>query len=366
MRKLTIAAALLLTGWVVAGLVSEDAPIPPAGTAGALHRVLSGAEEAAFLRGRALFDKDFSVIEGVGPHFNGDSCRSCHQDPVVGGAGGIDVQVQRPAISDGEGGYRSPMATGALAQTHHLPGVAREEIPEAVEFVEERNSPTVLGLGLIETISEATIRANADPDDEDDDGVLGIVHEMDDGSVGRFGWKAQVPTLEGFLRDALSNEMGISVPDNGNAFGDTSPNPEISQTDIDDLVAFMSLLDFPPKGAENAQTQQGGDLFTSVGCVKCHIPTMDGVELYSDLLLHDIQPDEFKGITQGMATEGLYRTAPLRGLRDTAPYFHDGRSETIDEAIRRHDGEATEVRRKFVEDLTQAERDALIAFLLSR
>jgi len=371
MRTLQTAVALLGAALVWAGLVPKDAPIPSAGAAGAPHRILSGPEEASFLRGRALFDKDFSGDEGVGPHFNGDSCRSCHQDPVVGGAGGIDVQVQRPAVPDGEGGYLSPMQTGALAQTHQLPGVTREEIPDTVEFVEERNSPTILGLGLVETISDATIRANADPDDGDDDGIRGVVHVLAGGAVGRFGWKAQVPDLESFVRDAMTNELGMTVPNNGSAFGestddDDAADPELAQAQIDDLVLFVRLLDFAPKGAESAQTQQGSGLFESVGCVKCHVPVMDGVELYSDLLLHDIQPADFRGVTQGMATEGLYRTPPLRGLRDTAPYFHDGRAETVDAAIRRHDGEAKDIRDAFVDDLTQAQRDAIVAFLRSR
>jgi len=371
MRLLRITLALFAGALVWAGLVPPDAPIPAPGTAGAPHRILSGPEEAAFLRGRALFDKDFSGEEGVGPHFNGDSCRACHQDPVVGGAGGVDVQVQRPAIADGMGGYFPPMETGPLAQTQSLPGIPREEIPDIVEFVEERNSPTLLGLGLVETISAATIRGNADPDDLDGDGVRGIVHELAGGDVGRLGWKANVPDLDAFARDALSNELGITVPASAIPFGDTVDSdlisdPEIAQTDIDDLVTFMRLLDFAPKGPESALTQQGSGLFDSVGCVKCHVRVMDGVELYSDLLLHDVLPDTFKGITQGLATEGLYRTAPLRGLRDTAPYFHDGRSETVNDAIRRHEGEAIDMRDAYVNDLTQAERDALLAFLNSR
>jgi len=246
MRRIQTALILVVGGFAVAGLVPPNGPIPSAGTPGAPHRILLGAEADQFIRGRALFDKDFGAAEGLGPQFNGDSCRSCHQDPVVGGAGGIDVQVQRPAISDGNGGFMSPPGIGALAQTHSLPGVPREEIPANVVFVEERNSPTVLGLGLFEQIADATILANQDADDDDKDGIRGVAHMMPDNSVGRFGWKAQVPDLESFARDALSNELGLTVPDNGNTFGDADPNPEILQSDIDDLVFFMRSLDFAP------------------------------------------------------------------------------------------------------------------------
>jgi CxxC motif-containing protein (DUF1111 family) len=369
MRRLLI-LALLLGSLPFAGLLPPDAPIPAPGNAGAPHRALNAAEQAQFLRGRALFDKDFLHDDGVGPVFNGDSCRSCHQDPVIGGAGGIDVNVQRPAVSDGMGGFMAPAATGALAQTHQRVGVAREEIPSDVVFVEERNSPSSLGLGLIETISDATIRANEDPNDDDGDGVRGIAHILADNSIGRFGWKANIPTLESFLRDAMGNEMGVTVPNSGNVFGFLADNdgiadPELPQSDVDDIVFFMQMLDFAPKLPNTPQILQGESVFGTVGCAKCHVPTMDGVELYSNLLLHNVHPASFQGVSDGMATSGLYRTAILRGLRDTAPYFHDGRSETIEDAVRRHDGEALAVRQAF-EALTLADRNALLAFLRSR
>jgi CxxC motif-containing protein (DUF1111 family) len=363
-------AGVLSGGLALAGLLPPDSPIPFQGEAGAPHRALDAEEEETFLRGRILFDRDFMSEDGVGPHFNGDSCRACHQDPVIGGAGGIDVQVQRPALPDGSGGFQSPPETGALAQTHSKPGTLREEIPAQIAFVEERNPPTLLGLGLIESIRVAAILANHDPDDDDRDGITGIAHRLPDTSLGRFGWKAQVPDLESFVRDAMSNEMGITLPNDGNPFGFTSdgdsrPDPELSRAELDDLVFFLRLLDFPPLGETTPETEEGEGLFESVGCAKCHLPELDGVALYSDLLLHDIQPAAFEGVTDGMATSGLYRTPPLRGLRDTAPYFHDGRSETVDEAIRRHEGEADGVRRGYL-ILAQAQRDALLAFLATR
>ncbi|MHC4971856.1 MAG: di-heme oxidoredictase family protein [Planctomycetota bacterium] len=354
-------------GFALAGMVDPTDGVPPFGEAGAPHRPLSPVEEGRFLRGRLLFDRDFLGGDGVGPVMNGDSCRACHRDPVVGGAGGIDVQVQRPAISDGAGGFTSPPATGDLAQTHSRPGVPREEIPANVAFVEERNSPTILGLGLVQGISDETILAGEDPDDLNDDGISGVAHILDGGGVGKLGWKANVPDLRSFVRDAMGNEMGITVPANSNPFGfvsdsDSVPDPELSQVDLDDIVFFLELLDFAPRRPSTTQTLEGEALFLATGCAQCHVPVLDGVELYSNLLLHDVQPDDFVGVTQGMATSGLYRTAPLRGLRHTAPYFHDGRSETVDHAIRRHDGEAAAIRAAY-EALTQSEREALLAFL---
>lgn len=366
-----IGGLLILCGLLTAGLVQPDDPIPPAGVAGAPSRVLTQAEQATFLRGRLLFDKDFLRSDGVGPVFNGDSCRACHHDPVVGGSGGIDLQVQRPA---------DPAGTGDLAQTHSVFGEPREEIPGDVTFVEERNSPTILGLGLLETITDATILAGEDPLDLDGDGIRGVAHILAGGAVGRFGWKAQVPDLRSFLRDAMGNEIGITVPDTGNPFGfiadsDDAPDPEIAVQDFEDILFFMQTLAFPPKRTPTSQILQGEQLFMTIGCAKCHTPTMDGVELYSDLLLHDVLGPGFLGVSQGQATSGLYRTPPLRGLRDTAPYFHDGRSEDLDSAIRRHAGtptsdpltvsEAAAVTALF-EALSAADRAALIAFLNSQ
>ncbi len=362
MRRLAIVLALALGA--VAGIVPEGAPIPPVGEAGGPRRPLTSAEEARFVRGRALFDKDFFSKDGVGPFMNCDSCRACHQDPVIGGSGGIDVQVQRPMLADGT----SPPETGILAQLKAVPGLRREEIP-AVLLVEERNSPTLLGLGAIQDVAEAAILAREDPADADGDGIKGIAHRLPGGAIGRFGWKANVPDLKSFVRDAMGNEMGItSPPDPANTFGtlaDSDPvqDPEIPAQDIDDIAFFMEMLAFPPKAPATAQTQQGEQLFTSVGCAKCHVPSLDGVEAFTDVLLHDVEPPGFAGVAQGQAVSGLYRTPPLRGLRDTAPYFHDGRSATVEEAVRRHGGEALAVRQAF-EALTDAERAALVAFLL--
>jgi CxxC motif-containing protein (DUF1111 family) len=363
MRRIAIVLAVALVA--VAGIVPEGAPIPAVGEAGGPHRPLTSPEQDRFVRGRKLFDKDFFTKDGVGPFMNCDSCRACHQDPVIGGSGGIDVQVQRPMLADGT----SPPETGILGKLKAVPGLRREEIPPVL-LVEERNSPTLLGLGLIEQISEAAILAREDPTDADADGIRGIAHRLPGGLIGRFGWKANVPDLKSFVRDAMGNEMGITVaPDATSAFGtladtDAVQDPEIPDADVDDIAFFMEMLAFPPRLPATAQTQQGEQLFTTLGCAKCHVPSLDGVEAFTDVLLHDVQPLGFVGIGQGEAVSGLYRTPPLRGLRDTTPYFHDGRSPTVEEAVRRHAGEALAVRQAF-EALPAAERAALVAFLLS-
>ena len=108
-------------------------------------------------------------------------------------------------------------------------------------------------------------------------------------------------------------------------------------------------------------------LFDTVGCVRCHVPSLEGadgqpVALFSDLLLHRIMPDDFRGMSEPGAPVGFYRTAPLWGNRDTAPYLHDGRAETVDEAIRSHFGEADFARLNYLA-LSDPEREALLHFV---
>ncbi|HEX5138771.1 MAG TPA: di-heme oxidoredictase family protein [Planctomycetota bacterium] len=363
MRRLAI---LLAIGFAAAaGIVPEGAPIPPVGDYGGPRRPLDSDEQARFLRGRALFDRDFFPREGLGPVINCDSCRACHQDPILGGSGGIDVQVQRPMMDDG----RSPVETGAVAQLRAVPGLRREEMP-VVHLVEERNSPTLLGLGLVQGISDAAILAREDPDDLDGDGIRGIAHRLPDGTIGRLGWKAIAPDVRGFVRDAFGNEMGMTVPlDAASPFGilgdgDAAADPEIDASTLDDVTFFLEMLAFTPRRPATPQTVEGEQLFAAIGCAKCHVPVLDGVEAYSDVLLHDVEAPGFEGVAQGEATSGLYRTPPLRGLRDTAPYFHDGRSPDVESAVRRHGGEALAVRQSF-EALSPEDRAALLAFLVN-
>jgi CxxC motif-containing protein (DUF1111 family) len=110
----------------------------------------------------------------------------------------------------------------------------------------------------------------------------------------------------------------------------------------------------------------GEALFTSIGCAKCHIPELQGesgpVPLFSDLLLHDVMPAGFRGMAEVGAPAGSYRTPPLWGIKNTAPYMHDGRGETLADAIVKHDGEALAVRQAY-EALSGSDQAALIAFL---
>ena len=355
-----------------AGLLPPGAPIPNVGDYGGPAAALSTDDAARFSAGRAVFDRDVPIAGGLGPEFNGDSCRACHFDPVIGGSGPSDVNVIRQAYVTPAGFV--PQADGTMLHHQSATVGVRPEPEPMCDYFEPRQPPAVFGLGLVDRIAEATIVSHEDPYDADGDGIRGRANRLPDGRIGRFGWKADVPSLAEFARDALSNEIGLTVPvESGLTFGKTSDDdgaadPEIQQTDVDALVFFMSSLAPPPRSHQNVGLEQTGEaLFTSVGCAKCHIPSMqttDGatVPLYSDLLLHDLGPAYGPGIVDGQASMTDFRTAPLWGLAKTAPYMHDGRAFTIDDAVLAHGGEAQAIRDAFTQ-LSPSDHDALVAFL---
>ena len=356
------------------GLLPPGAPVPAVGEYGGPYRTLSAAEREQFEKGRELFDRDFGYPDGVGlPKFNGDSCRGCHFEPVIGGAGPRGVNVMRHGSLDEDTFVAPAVGTILHKQTAEATTAIRPE--PGTTIYEHRQTPAVFGLGLIDSIAEATIIAKADPDDlVTPDGISGRVAMVDGDRVGRFGWKAQVPSVAEFVRDALGAELGVTLdPDAELTFGmtedgDAMTDPELALSDTALLTAYLSLLAPPPgRTPDNtALASQGETLFASVGCASCHIPELAGAEgpvrLYSDLLLHEMLPDGATGIVDGMATMREFRTAPLWGIADTAPYLHSGAADTLDEAIRAHDGESASTRDAYIA-LEQAERDALIYFL---
>ncbi len=367
------------------GLLEPGEPVLAEGQYGASLRELSAEEMAQFERGRALFDRDFGHAQGVGAlastepdagaRFNGDSCRACHFQPVLGGAGPRDVNVMRHGIMDENGSFSPPPNTpNTILHKEIRVGHAAIRAAEGVNVFEHRQTPHVFGFGLMDAVSEATILSNEDPDDADGDGISGRAHVLADGRIGRFGWKAQVPSVAEFVRDAMAAELGLTVEEQpGLTFGITQDNdgvadPELSARQAEDLAAFLSLLAPPPRqpASDAQQAALGEQLFATIGCARCHIPSLPGplgdVPLFSDLLLHEILAAGAPGIADGMAAPREFRTAPLWGLSQTAPYFHSGEADTIDQAIRLHGGEAAPIRAAY-EALSDSDREALLAFL---
>ncbi len=358
------------------GLIPPGEPIAPAGEYGGPVRPLTPEEEALFLKGREVFDRDFGFENGAGnPGFNGDSCRGCHFEPTVGGAGPRGTNVIRHAILDTSGEF-APATIGTMLhkQTAVL---GQANLPEeAANVFEHRQPPSTFGLGLVDALPEEVIIANADPDDEDGDGISGRVSLTDDGRVGRLGWKAEVPSIAEFVRDAVGAELGMTLPEQRDlTFGaveddDDIPDPEFDLLEAQALVFYLVSLAPPPRqgNPNDPLLRRGEGLFESVGCASCHIPALEGptgpVRLYSDLLLHEILPARARGIESGSANMREFRTSPLWGVRDTGPYMHSGEADTLEEAIELHDGEATSSRDAYRE-LDPDAIKAIIAFLNS-
>ncbi|MFT5429868.1 MAG: CxxC motif-containing protein (DUF1111 family) [Myxococcota bacterium] len=359
------------------GLLVPGAPVPAPMEYGGPRRDLDDEDATRFEEGRAMFDREFTFAEGLGqPRFNGDSCRACHFKPVIGGAGPAGVNVMRHGIQ-GPAGFTVP-AVGTILhkQTALIGNYANAPQPDATIF-ESRQTPHLFGLGLIESITDETILAGADPDDTiTADGISGKPSWTDGGRLGRFGWKAQVPSIAEFVRDAVTAELGMTLPYRDDlTFGKIHDNdgvadPELGEADAAALEFFLTELSPPPRqdSATSEAAKIGETTFETIGCAACHTPSLPGangpVPLYSDLLLHETMPPDSLGIEEASAGVREFRTPPLWGLATSAPYLHSGLADTITDAILAHHGEAKPSREAWLA-ITPEERAALIEFLES-
>ncbi len=356
------------------GLLPPNTPVPSVGEFGGPVRTLSAAEEQRYIDGRELFDHEFGLTDGAGePRFNGDSCRACHFEPIIGGSGPRGVNVIRHGIKNDDGDFVPPNVGTIL---HRQTALINDTIiaQEATNVFEHRQTPHLFGLGLIDELDEKVIMAAADPDDLDGDGISGKPGISDGGILSRFGWKAQVPSVAEFVRDAFTSELGMTLDlVEGMTFGrihdnDSIMDPEVTSETADLLTDFLLMMGPPPRGEESDATKRGEVVFADLGCESCHIPSLEGpsgpVPLYSDLLLHEIMPDGSDGIEDAAAGVLEFRTPPLWGLSVTGPYLHDGTADTIEQAIMGHAGEGTASRDAFAESDKDSISD-LIAFLES-
>src|SRR5262249_11238482 len=203
--------------------------------------------------------------------------------------------------------------------------------------------------------------------------------------VGRFGWKARVPTLHFFSGDAYLNEMGITSltfptenPPQGHPVTpdmDLKADPEDAESeDVHKFTAFIRFRAPLPPARIRAAAVLGAIVFAGSQCASCHIPVLVTgtnavaalsqklVPLFSDLLVHDMGPGLADGIIQAQANGNEFRTAPLWGLRFRQFFLHDGRATTIPDAILAHGGEAQTARNRF-KGLNAQDRSDLLAFL---
>jgi CxxC motif-containing protein (DUF1111 family) len=363
---------------------------------------LSSPELAAFVRGDAEFERRFAPSTGLGPIFNNVSCASCHSGD---GRGRLQNALQRIGTAENDM-LRS--VGGPQIQDRAIPGAIAETLPAGVP-VSLRLPPPVFGAGLIDAVPEAAILALADPDDRDGDGISGrpnwvtpseyalpnVATNAVGERIGRFGRKAQTSSILEQTVEAYHQDMGITSDfrprENHNPLSsvpidaaDRAVDPEIPPATVLAVVHYLRTLAPPRTGAETDQRRDGRALFTSVGCASCHVPTLQtgpsdiaalankSIEVYSDLLLHDMGDALADNRPDGGATGREWRTTPLWGLRlmrqfldGQALLLHDGRARSVTDAILLHGGEAKRSRDTFAA-LTEAQRRALLDFVESR
>lgn len=172
-----------------------------------------------FEAGKIVMQKRFDLADGLGPTFNLVSCAGCHEKPVMGGSAGLYRNFFLAGAETSDGAFVAAMsngpAGGVLRVFHYGDGPARPEVADSGAIFAQRNAIPMFGVGLIAEVSEESILANVDPDDEDGDGVSGRPN-FDRGFVGRFGRKAQTVSIEGFIRGPLFNHL---ERDDGAALG---------------------------------------------------------------------------------------------------------------------------------------------------
>ncbi len=395
-----------------------------------------------FFIGNAFFTKPWvsapastTARDGLGPIFITNACQSCH---VKDGRG-------RPPIADDED-FRALLVRLSVADTQRpdpvygdqlqnrsIEGVLAEADPRLEyeyfegEFADGtayqlrkpilridnwaygepeqelatslRVAPAMIGLGLLEAIDEQTLLGFADPQDEDNDGISGkinLVAEIDNSEkvIGRFGWKAEQPTVKQQVAAAFNGDMGLTTslfpeqpctPKQQNCLNRPhGGEPEVPDNILDTVVFYSHHLAVPAqRNADKHEVIRGAELFNQAGCSGCHktdIQTGASAEFpelgnqlihpYTDLLLHDMGEGLADNRQSFEATGQEWRTPPLWGIglvetvNDHTFFLHDGRARNLMEAILWHGGEA-EVSKSNVLKMSLQERQNLIEFLQS-
>jgi CxxC motif-containing protein (DUF1111 family) len=397
---------------------------------------------------------------GLGPRFNSNQCSSCHAQPAVGGSGagmnpqfafagspvaprdstppfitatGPTREARFPFFLNANGSVNTSNPNGGVEDLFTVSGRSDAgscslrqpsfQQAMAVNNVIFRIPTPTFGAGLIENLDDSTLLANRQQNLNNNFGISGTFnHNGNDGTISRFGWKAQNKSLLMFAGEAYNVEMGISnqvfpqdrpLPDEdgnggsngvglpanclnlgGSGYPEDAANP--SQTTnaavLDDVSAFANFMRFlapPPPGAvvlngntvAQSSMQNGSQLFRAIGCATCHNPSPGNTQVsnfgaalsnqpvpaFSDIELHHMGTALADNVSQGSAGGDQFRTAPLWGLGQRIFLLHDGRTTDLRSAIAAHESNGSEANQ--VEDnydnLSPSQQQDLLNFLRS-
>lgn len=406
---------------------------------------LEGDNALFFFTGNSLFFQNWvtapastTARDGLGPFFNARSCSTCHfkdgrgkapevageidhglllrlsipgitstgennPDPIYGG----QLQDQSIQGATTEGGFNVTYSSKVVnypdgssvtlrAPSYTITNLANGEIASNVE-ISPRVAQQIIGLGLLEAVPEATLLSYVDEFDSNNDGISGkpnYVWDVESQSLklGRFGWKANQPTIRQQVAGAFSGDLGITsslFPNENCPTGvdcnqfENGGTPEISDENLDKVTLYSSTLAVPARRNHDDQNiLEGKELFNNINCVACHVPKLESgsheipalenqtFTPYTDLLLHDMGNDLADNRPDFDANGNEWRTPPLWGIgllqtvNGHTNLLHDGRARNIEEAIVWHSGEAENSKNAFM-DLEASERNQVIDFIKS-
>lgn len=407
---------------------------------------LNSSQSTDFGVGNSLFRQSWvsapsstTARDGLGPYYNAVACASCHfkdgrgRPPMYDGelGRGLLLRLSVPGI-DAHGGPLAHPVYGEQLQDNAILGptikgqigITYQTFTETLEdgtvvelkkpvytinnlgygslgsdvMISPRIGNQIIGLGLLEAVPDATILSFADEFDSNGDGISGrpnYVYDIESNSsrMGRFGWKANQPSIKQQVAAAFSGDMGITsylFPDEQCPPGvdcESIPNggtPEITNINFDRVVLYAKALAVPIRRNHSEQdVLNGKKLFNDMQCVSCHKPKIQTGESYfiagyrnqtirpyTDLLLHDMGEGLADNASDFLATGSEWRTPPLWGIglvktvNKHTNFLHDGRARNLTEAILWHGGEAQSAKLKF-KKLSTKEREDVLKFLNS-
>ena len=440
-----VAMVAILTSGIV---MSQRDPGPRGGpaAAGGAYPSLSASEQTAFNTAQAVFAEVDSVSGGIsgeedgglGPTFNGNSCAMCHSQPTLGGSSPGPSSPQSPtpnpqiALATLDGAHNTVpsfiTANGPVREARFVrnsngsadggvhglytisgrtdaPGCNLAQTDFATQ-VANRNvilripTPT-FGLGLVEATPDAALRANLAQNSRIKSamGIGGVFNTSgNDGTITRFGWKAQNKSLMVFSGEAYNVEQGVTneafpnersdvagclfnpTPEDRSQFTANGSSTGSSGDFASDLVSFATMmrLSAPPAPAPfTASAQNGSSLFTNIGCGLCHSTSLTSGKSpytgmsnvtyhpYSDFAIHHMGSGLSDGVTQGGAGPDQFRTAPLWGVGQRLFFLHDGRTADLMQAIQAHSSNGSEANGvlRIFNGLSSSQKQDLLNFL---